>query len=505
MRIKQEQERDLSDQLHRRDQIQEEALAQDITMRNKVLDHKRAIEEHNRSIREKEEAVKLLRKAEVNYAAVKGIIPNLGYQIQDAKRLLASQQTEKKGQLKRLEDLNRDIDIFINDFLKEESLEKDKAAALAALLRENKELEQELAMLGQQGQALDREGFELSAKRDSKAREYAKAVKNRRETEEEIKVKDIIVLDLSKRSLQLAQQLKEFTKLYEMVKNERNKTVNLIQASQQAAAEMKEKIGILQNEIVILQNETTAKDKALAVERLACTKAVAERDTVRSDVNKLVFSYKETQTVIDQKISEIDKLNTVINVVERDMVRLKKQYETAVEERNYTGIQLIDRNDELCILYEKCNIQEQILRNGELQLHVRDDEVRKLRLELSRHEWQYGVTTKHVPDMPRFKAEIDALRAQLEDERKRSEVLSFELETPTNMSRCRLLGGKDLSPEEMAAKIVHLEDRLNLKKEQLLEKELVGRPPAPRARPPYFLYPTRSVESLGAPGACAQR
>ena len=28
MRIKQEQERDLSDQLHRRDQIQEEALAQ---------------------------------------------------------------------------------------------------------------------------------------------------------------------------------------------------------------------------------------------------------------------------------------------------------------------------------------------------------------------------------------------------------------------------------------------------------------------------------------------
>ena len=41
------------------------------------------------------------------------------------------------------------------------------------------------------------------------------------------------------------------------------------------------------------------------------------------------------------------------------------RYEVAVEERNYTGIQLIDRNDELCILYEKSNIQEQIMRNGE--------------------------------------------------------------------------------------------------------------------------------------------
>jgi hypothetical protein len=37
--------------------------------------------------------------------------------------------------------------------------------------------------------------------------------------------------------------------------------------------------------------------------------------------------------------------------------RLKKMYEFAVEDRNYTGIQLIDRNDELCILYEKANIQ----------------------------------------------------------------------------------------------------------------------------------------------------
>ena len=29
-----------------------------------------------------------------------------------------------------------------------------------------------------------------------------------------------------------------------------------------------------------------------------------------------------------------------------------RRYEVAVEERNYTGIQLIDRNDELCILYD---------------------------------------------------------------------------------------------------------------------------------------------------------
>ena len=154
-------------------------------------------------------------------------------------------------------------------------------------------------------------------------------------------------------------------------------------------------------------------------------------------------------------------------------MRLKKQYEQAVEERNYTGIQLIDRNDELCILYEKSNIQEQILRNGELQLNSRDEELRVLQLELGKFEWLYGVTTKLLPALPRYKKEIEQLRTALEEEKKRSEVLSYELESPSNESRYRLLGGKDLTPEDMHKKINQLEDRLNVKKEQLLEKELV--------------------------------
>lgn len=63
---------------------------------------------------------------------------------------------------------------------------------------------------------------------------------------------------------------------------------------------------------------------------------------------------------MDEEIAEIDKLNAIINGVEREMLRLKKQYETVVDARNLTGITLIDRNDELCILYEKCNMQEEV-------------------------------------------------------------------------------------------------------------------------------------------------
>lgn len=58
---------------------------------------------------------------------------------------------------------------------------------------------------------------------------------------------------------------------------------------------------------------------------------------------------------------EIEKQNSVINALEREMLRLKAMYEAAVEQRNFAGVQLIDRNDELCVLYEKSNIQETTL------------------------------------------------------------------------------------------------------------------------------------------------
>ena len=56
-------------------------------------------------------------------------------------------------------------------------------------------------------------------------------------------------------------RLKDFAKLYDVIKNERNKCVNLIQTSTQKAAEMKEKIKILQNEIEILRTAVMQKDR----------------------------------------------------------------------------------------------------------------------------------------------------------------------------------------------------------------------------------------------------
>merc|ERR1712070_1055332 len=100
------------------------------------------------------------------------------------------------------------------------------------------------------------------------------------------------------------------------------------------------------NEVEILRNESIAKDKALSKERLAHQTAQCARDGLRLDTNKFQAQYRTKQEQVEYQIRKIDKLNSIINSMEREMLRLKKQYEIAVEARNYTGVQLIDRNDE---------------------------------------------------------------------------------------------------------------------------------------------------------------
>lgn len=89
----------------------------------------------------------------------------------------------------------------------------------------------------------------LSAQLDIKIRESTRVQGKEKDARNHVRMKELIILDLTKRCNELSNRLKEFSALYEVVKNERNKYVNLIQSSTQALAEMKEKIRILHNEV----------------------------------------------------------------------------------------------------------------------------------------------------------------------------------------------------------------------------------------------------------------
>lgn len=53
-----------------------------------------------------------------------------------------------------------------------------------------------------------------------------------------------------------------------------------------------------------------------------------------------------------------------------------------MQDRNDLGLQLIERNEEVSVFYEKVNTQEAVIKQATLQLELREEELRMLNLEV---------------------------------------------------------------------------------------------------------------------------
>ena len=65
-----------------------------------------------------------------------------------------------------------------------------------------------------------------------------------------------------------------------------------------------------------------------------------------------------------------------------------------VKERDLIGAQLIRRNDEVSLLYEKIKVIEMTLRKGELQYNDRLEDIRVLKLEIRNQRCKNNMLVK---------------------------------------------------------------------------------------------------------------
>ena len=445
----------------------------ELARKNADEDLRHGSEDLSFSKKEYEQKKRFLRKKRNMADGVREVLPTLQATLVDHEHTLRVYQDENTKLDGEIEELKQDVDVHIARFMKAETNEVEKRAELDRLIKGVAEQEGEI----HQWQAEERRQNKLiallAAQRELKAREATRAAQLEKESRQQVKVKELVILDLTKKCNEVNNRLKEFSALYDVVKNERNKYVNLIQASSQALAEMKEKIKILNNEVEILRNESLAKDKALGKEASSHVLSKNQRDSLRLELNKSQQEYRRKQESVQQQIEEVKTLNSIINGLEREMLRLKRQYEEAVEKRNETGVSLIDRNDELCILYEKANLQEATFKRGEVAVRQREEEVRALKLELAELERQLMVARKKTVGGADLAERAEWLADELAEQREETAILCKELEDPSNEERFRKLAGDDPDLEQLSAKVSVLEARLDEKKEGLLEKELV--------------------------------
>merc|ERR1711981_121395 len=290
-----------------------------------------------------------------------------------------------------------------------DSLEKDKKEEYEAICQQMEEMQKELRNLKGEEQQWNAHFKTLASQREKLARDASTANRPSRETTDEVAMKQLEEDDLKKKHQEISQKQKEFCTMYEVVKNERNKYMTQIQKSSQHLSEMKEKLKILQNEVEILRMESAFKDKQLQKVKQDAQRLEVIHDQLQNEKTRITGKGASLNEQVEQYVIEIDKLNSIINSIEKEMIILRRKYEQAVETRNFTGIQLIDRNDELCILWEKSNIQEKLLKKGEAAMLTKAEEIRSLKIHLTEVQRQLQVVQKKIPEVPKL-AE-DVLRA----------------------------------------------------------------------------------------------
>merc|ERR1711977_669588 len=81
--------------------------------------------------------------------------------------------------------------------------------------------------------------------------------------------------------------------------------------------------------------------------------------------------------------SEIKKLGQTIQEAEQERQSSEREYEEVISQRDILGTQLIRRNDELALLYEKVKIQQSTLQTGEVAYKERLEEIRALKIQIA--------------------------------------------------------------------------------------------------------------------------
>jgi hypothetical protein len=144
-----------------------------------------------------------------------------------------------------------------------------------------------------------------------------------------------------------------------------------------------------------------------------------------------------------------------------------------VELRNYTGVMVIDRNDELCVMYERKSVQETVQTQGDYALAKLEDQIRVLKIDVADVSRSIEATKKKCPEIPKLDENIATLQRDIMITQQEGRELELQLEDPSNTKRWRMLHGRIKDKDELRIKVNQLEERLNHKKEQLLERDLI--------------------------------
>ncbi|XP_073754806.1 coiled-coil domain-containing protein 146 isoform X3 [Callorhinus ursinus] len=445
----------------------------DLNLQNCLIDKQNYHDELSRKQREKERDFRNLKKTELLLKVSWDALTQT--QALHQRLLLEMEAIPKDDSIlsERRRELHKEVEVAKRNLAQQKILSEAESKLVEQQLAEENKLFKEQENMRELVFNLVRMTQIKIDEKEQKSKDFLKAQQKYTNIVKEIKAKDLEIRIHKKKKREIHRRLKEFAKLYDTIRNERNKFVNLLHKAHQKVNEIKEKHKMSLNELEILRNSAVTQERKLQNSMLKHANNVTIRESMQNDVCKIVAKLQEMKEKKEAQLSNIDRLANMITTIEEEMVQLRKRYEKAVQRRNESGVQLIEREEEVCIFYEKINIQEKMKLNGEIEIHVLEEKIRFLKLKIAEKQRQIHVTQKLLPTKRALDADLAVLQIQFSQCTDRIKDLERRFINPEDEKRIRFIPGKDMTQEQMIKKLDALELQLAKKEEKLLEKDFI--------------------------------
>ena len=289
-------------------------------------------------------------------------------------------------------------------------------------------------------------------------------------TNENIKVKDTELHDLKNELYAKQNDCKQQSHQFDEMRRERNRFSQQLIEINAEKEEMKNKLYLMTQNEKQMRNELMSKEAAMVKEHFDWKREKSQGDQHRNEISRLKSILQQNNDSIHKQDIEIKRYESLVRKMKDDAFLQRKEYDQIINERDILGTQLIRRNDELALLYEKLKILQNTLRNGEMQYQERIEDIRLLKLKIKDLQRQVTIVKGGVINIDGITKELIQKNRELLREKTKVKALSEELENPLNVHRWRKLEGSDPATYEMIQKIQILQRRLIKKTEEVSDK-----------------------------------
>lgn len=258
--------------------------------------------------------------------------------------------------------------------------------------------------------------------------------------------------------------------LLERVNLDRSRTEKQLRETEADLRELKETHKSKSSDIERMKMELIEKESMLC--QLHTVSKQIHRDTACTEqrASHLKEDCLHAQTRIQALGDELNQLSTVVASCDAEKLRQDMRLRAITTERNVLATQLIRRNEELRLLYDKIQLQQNILEKGALDYSSKVNDIVDAREKLMELRLRCRLALVRLRFIERLKKKELKVNRLLTEERARVRALTEELSKPVNVHRWRRLEGSQPALLDEIAKVQMLQKKLIAKCDECVRK-----------------------------------